>query len=114
MVNKTAIKFVVGMWGIIVTSLGVWCYHDLYIETEQSNPIKQISVCRRHNELYEKIFGEDGYADTNKDGVLTFEEKAKAYRKLGYTNFFRDEKDFLGLIPISKLEKAIEEYMKKK
>lgn len=37
-----------------------------------------------------KLFGQNGYADINHDGILSFEEKVIAWQKMGYTNRLYD------------------------
>lgn len=83
--------------------------------------VERITVEKRYNYLSSKLFGPGGYADTNRDGILSFEEKVHAWQKMGYTNKLYDSAGNCRLMSssldaefplpgLSALELALEDY----
>lgn len=64
---------------------------------------------RKQDQLYDKVFGKYGLADTNSDGEISILEKTEAYKKMGLENKTKFVKP-----TISQLEKAIKSYKNKK
>lgn len=107
--SKILNRVLLGM--VIVSSLiGGYLYCDFYRRTSEVNPIKQWSAIGRWTLMNERIFGKGGIADTNNDGILTFEERAKAYRLAGKTNFFVEGETQFDNLNINELEKIIDAY----
>ena len=67
-------------------------------------------------ERYSQIFGQNDYADTNRDNIIDFLERVGAYRRMGY---FQDVLPIAGETKfpkptLSELEKAVESYESEK
>ena len=58
--------------------------------THSLNPIANYAAIRQRDQqtldLYDKMFGKNGIADTNKDGNIDFIERAEAFRRMGLEN----------------------------
>ena len=89
-----------------------------------ANPITQINIMaqdliRKHHEnnlgkeYWNKIFGPDGYADTNHDGGIDFHEQITALKRIGYHEQFIED---VSRFPVSnkfsfrQLERAVNSY----
>ncbi|MBS3079592.1 hypothetical protein J4218_05710 [Candidatus Pacearchaeota archaeon] len=61
-----------------------------YPMTHSLNPIANYAAIRQRDQqtldLYDKMFGKNGIADTNKDGNIDFIERAEAFRRMGLEN----------------------------
>ncbi len=64
----------------------------------------------KSNELYHKVFGPSGYADTNFDTGIDFREKVAAYRKMGFKNEILMEGSLFPEPTFEQLEELIEKY----
>ncbi|MBI5066186.1 hypothetical protein HZA97_08175 [Candidatus Woesearchaeota archaeon] len=63
-----------------------------------------ISNETKRKELYDKIFGPGGFADTNFDKKVDIYEKASAYKKLGLEDFPKQE------LSLKQLEELVKKY----
>ena len=95
-------------------------------ETGEFNPFRQREAITRikteerlerqaYQENFQKIFGPNGYADTNGNKAINFDERVNSYRKMG---FFENEVPIAGETEFSKptlnqLEKAVKSYKNK-
>lgn len=66
--------------------------------------IKEKQTSKEYHELYKKVFGPGGFADTNFDLNVDIEEKARAYKKLGLKDFPE------GGLSLDQLEELVKKY----
>lgn len=101
-----------GLVGFGLIGYYVMLYTVSVIDTGKINPNEQIKIYdqrtaekkkaeeeiilkeQKHIELYQKVFGMSGYADTNLDTGISFSERVSAYRKMGYVNAFFEGEQF--------------------
>ena len=101
-------------------ALSVLCagmyWWDSYKETGEVNPVRQLEVQdeqhQRYTDLRNKIFGENGLADLDKDGNMSEFEKANAYERMGvrFTVKLDDPHSPTPEEKIESLEKAIQSF----
>ncbi len=79
------------------------------------SPLQKELLRLQYQENHQKIFGLNGYADTNGNKTINFDERVNAYRKMG---FFENEVPIAGETEFSKptsnqLERAVKSYENK-
>jgi hypothetical protein len=109
--NRDSAKLVVGLLSIMASCLlGIWGIN--WYQTGETHPIRQWNKVEEHSKKGELIFGEYGFADRNRDGVIDFLEKVDAYRRMGFTDRFSHNQRIYPVYTLSQLDRAIESYQK--
>lgn len=107
-------------------------YPLVSIDTGELNYFKQRAILNqrvekervkgeKEKEVWDKLFGKNGYADTNKDGRINLVEKINAYKKMGfkdddfnwYDNYYTHSSNIFPTPTQSQLEKAVSSYESK-
>ncbi len=103
-----------------ITGACAFMYLSAAINTHSLNPFEQYEIrqqkriekeikekqfSKEYPELYKKIFGPGGFADTNFDLKVDLEEKTRAYMKLGFTDFPKEE------LTTEQLEELVKKYL---
>lgn len=65
---------------------------------------------KRYNELRDKILGENGLADLNKDGDISLEEQADAWKRMGLDNKTSSRATIFPRPTLEQLETAVRSY----
>ena len=67
---------------------------------------------KKKKDLMKKIFGEEGFADVNRDGKISLNELADAYTRVDLEEEGLDALKLMSFynIPVEQLEKAVESY----
>lgn len=93
-----------------VAGLTYCCAYPIMVkETKSFNPVSQVNTyieqSQRYKELNNQIFGPGGFADTNFDKTVDLNEKANAYKKLGFKDFPKQD------LKLEQLEELVKKYM---
>ncbi|MBI2043245.1 hypothetical protein HYT25_02555 [Candidatus Pacearchaeota archaeon] len=118
-------KIIILLGGGLLVLYGITSTFSTLIDKKfHANPLTQINIMaqdiirqssedRTKKEYWNKIFGPDGYADTNHDGGIDFHEQSTALKRIDY-----DEQFIEGLsrfpvyneFSLTQLERSIKSY----
>ena len=104
-----------------IISASLFSYGKACIKYGEFNPIKQIELSIEGNRkniteikklggLYNKIFGDNGYADLNHNGKISLVEKIDAYQRMGFNEDELLEERPFPKPNVNQLEKAVQSY----
>ena len=100
---------------------GFFMYLLLAAESHSLNPTEQIRIKlqqtetrqierKRYDELYNKLFGVDGYANRDKSRGINFDERVDALRRMGFDGVYIEGGTNFPQPTLEKLERAVRSY----
>ncbi len=127
-IDKVALAKLIGHTVYTCISIAlIGAYSLIGAETREFNPFKQFTAIQQmkteaaktkeqYRESWEKIFGYEGYANGDRDSVISFKECVDAYRRMGLIgnkDVPIEAQTYFSTPTISDLERAIKSYEKK-